>query len=1757
MNRKLLNLIQTQKGLALVSVLAMVTLATVIILALFSVSDSEFKASKVYAGGNAARQLADSAVNIVIGQIRSATYSPSLSGTTPTTWASQPGAIRVYQTNGVFQRGHKLYSDAQMIVTTTGVGGESAMGKDAPPSNWNENPDQYVDLNEPVVRVSGNTTNTYFPVVDPRAASDQSNTTEVERVEGFMYSATPPTGGGTINGVKEPTGSDPNDFRLPMPVEWVYVLQDGTVGTVTNAGQWTGGDAPTADNQIIGRVAFWTDDESCKLNINTASEPGYWAVPTFFHERDKGWSDCPPSNHEYQRFPGHPATVSLSTVLYPGPVVSGTQVPRYLDSYPYVTNLLPSGASTNPSLALAIKQRIYEIVPKLQGGWDANGKPLGGSMDGLLAYPTNRTDGKRGDDVIEFEASGVLLKNSRKERLYASLDELLFSEKMTASKREENDFKVSAQAVTPGAPVTPSGQITLLGPATLEKSRFFLTAHSRAPELNLFGRPRVAMWPIPDASLDPGQTSKKYRTGFDDAIAMVATLSDNPSSTNTYYFSRKNADSSLQDIGHDAGGAAGLRRNLNLMDYLDKLLDQPFPGYPAGRSFRQKYGSGSGGYDDSRQILVEIFDYIRCTNLYDSFLAPKFVVNEGGQPNTSSEMPTGMDYRWEASPPNTLPNGKGSTEVEPGRSSDIYKIDEQMNHERADEINKQKLYYTYTEPRFKVTKFGWDRTKTDYDLPNEVVPSGVYPGHGQVTPAEWQVGGKKYKGFGRFPTISEVGLHFICTADGLNDDGSYKIKSNQKISGGRTAEKIDWDTENARVAENWQDPNTNQNAKPYWYSNYPPFPSNATIQSYGCTFKAAYPRGDDTNPRNHPGCNPANWNATLDRDKPLTEQQKRVQVALQIEMFVPSLGFTKYAPEWTMVVSPDGLQGIKVRDVDTGKLSPVFSTTEPQVVKSNSRISGSASGLGIWHSGVYPMGGTLSFQAVAASRRAKGAGQMAADSGYDTNPNSNEHAGLYNFPLIGSFVTVHRTNQMEFVVESPIKIDIYDDHDWQRRQPVQSINLEFPQTGEAPPPELVRYSTEKRREETWVKPTVDACRWWTFNWGGAVHRWTGQGTFTAQGVTWGNNVRISNNTAGDDDSVRARGRLNGINGNTFYNNYDTVNGIPTGTGKANNIVTHGLVYGYMPVGQFNGVKSKPSDRANIDRYVPGGLRDMGEYGFFGSDTIRSILPKYGDYRIVAARKEVPGNLWMKHPLYDSSEAFMAHNFSSHWSSTEVGFYRGGTSDVSYDNKYALVPSQDYADSHIPDTPHTAASASASARYGDFDNGPGNSRDGAYINKPDEGNLSAIRMWWPTTNGNDRYLRNAYFLDQYMQMPARESYFTPNRMISSPGMLGSLPSGVFGSKPTGSNSGNASYLSDASVQGEAWRTLLFRAATPPESSAPNSLPRKAHPGGPSYAYGSDPADHYLMDLFWMPVVEPYAISDNWSTAGKVNMNFQIVPFTYIDRRTGVYGAMKGELITAIPSVDGHVHGSGKTGYSPTVNKSYPVSKRAGGTYNDTTETRHYKTWMDDTAKSGGSDWAPVYWSETSAKDPKYWHRYIDLDKSTEQMKARMDMSTQMVTGSHGLFRTASQICEIHLIPITISGASYNPTVTKGSPGAAASQMLTFWKNHGLTGDNTRERPYANLYQKLTTRSNTFRVYYRAQAMKKARSLAPNQVNTVTGTGGGADTIVAEYRGSALIERYLDLSGTTVPNYADGSDPMAKTSLEAYYRYRVLESKQFAP
>src|SRR6202012_3258377 len=82
-------------------------------------------------------------------------------------------------------------------------------------------------------------------------------------------------------------------------------------------------------------------------------------------------------------------------------------------------------------------------------------------------------------------------------------------------------------------------------------------------------------------------------------------------------------------------------------------------------------------------------------------------------------------------------------------------------------------------------------------------------------------------------------------------------------------------------------------------------------------------------------------------------------------------------------------------------------------------------------------------------------------------------------------------------------------------------------------------------------------------------------------------------------------------------------------------------------------------------------------------------------------------------------------------------------------------------------------------------------------------------------------------------------------------------------------------------------------------------------GPPY---SNPPDHLYMDLFTMPVVEPYPISEPFSTAGKINLNYQIMPFgDYITRDTALRSLLRSEQLTLIP-VDAKKAAHSETGYS---------------------------------------------------------------------------------------------------------------------------------------------------------------------------------------------------------------------------------------------------
>jgi type II secretory pathway pseudopilin PulG len=472
-----------RRGFALVAVLAVLVLLLVLALGFFLRASTERTAAASHQEGVSAELLADTVVDLVKGQVHMATTQGQ-----KVAWASQPGMVRTYNDSGNLVKAYKLYSAETLIADTPGVtNGESA---DLPTTSWANDKALWTDLNAPIPDGAEK----IFPILDPGAAGDDlDDAADNPIAEGFRI----------VNAPGSTTWQP-----APMPVRWLYMLSDGSLVAPTGGSGNTASVPVPEGKEILGRVAFWTDDDTNKVNLNTASEGTYWDTPRFNTTFDRNTlAHHQPARNEWQTYPGHPANTSLSAVF---PTLTRTQ--------------------------------IYDLAPRVVGGGSENGTLL---------------------------ATAALTADS--DRLYATVDESIFTS-------DRDDYPSLTQT-------------------QLAQSPFFLTTHSRAPETNLFDLPRIATWPIfqnmPAARI----------TVFDKLIAFCSSTGDT-GSLRPYYFQRADALSPTADIS--------ISRNEELYEYLQHLTKEPVPGF--GGRFTTKYPS------DRNQILTEIFDYIRSTNLYDFLL---------------------------------------------------------------------------------------------------------------------------------------------------------------------------------------------------------------------------------------------------------------------------------------------------------------------------------------------------------------------------------------------------------------------------------------------------------------------------------------------------------------------------------------------------------------------------------------------------------------------------------------------------------------------------------------------------------------------------------------------------------------------------------------------------------------------------------------------------------------------------------------------------------------------------------------------------------------------------------------------------------------------------------------------------------------------------------------------------------------------------------------------------------------------------------
>jgi uncharacterized protein (TIGR02600 family) len=493
--------------------------------------------------------------------------------------------------------------------------------------------------------------------------------------------------------------------------------------------------------------------------------------------------------------------------------------------------------------------------------------------------------------------------------------------------------------------------------------------------------------------------------------------------------------------------------------------------------------------------------------------------------------------------------------------------------------------------------------------------------------------------------------------------------------------------------------------------------------------------------------------------------------------------------------------------------------------------------------------------------------------------------------------------------------------------------------------------------------------------------------------------------------------------------------------------------------------------------------------FHPEDVVRAVGVEHGDFRLIAANPTVgtnrfspigfnPDNVLENFYFSSDPNQRLAHNFvgeypysmmgarfphANYYISTNTTFTSGLTNADMFNfgpltNASSVTNIMNWTTNGIyTRVSGDSARPTTTAVTGDFDNGYGAAGDGPYIGFADEGNARVFQFRYPGETTNNFAVP---YLDGSGQLlPVGAGFFSPNRLVPSAGIMGSLPTGVISQTP--------------------WQTLLFR---------PAALTSATHPGL------QNPPDYLLLDLFNMPVVEPYAISEPLSTAGRVNMNYQILPFTYIKRSTAVQAALHTEWLTAIPNIFG-----ARTNIS------------------------------DQGRKTGGPT------TSAATRDARNSRWPLNLNTNTGTLRGFEDRFA-----GNDIFRSAAEICSIPLVPTNSTWSA----VTGGS----------FWPNYSLTGDNSKERPYARIYPKLTTKSNTYTVHYRVEVLKKS----PNSTSQNT-WADGTDKIISTYRGSTTIERYVNPRDPGLPDYASISTlpPTGANALPNFYKFRILAERQFNP
>jgi uncharacterized protein (TIGR02600 family) len=402
---------------------------------------------------------------------------------------------------------------------------------------------------------------------------------------------------------------------------------------------------------------------------------------------------------------------------------------------------------------------------------------------------------------------------------------------------------------------------------------------------------------------------------------------------------------------------------------------------------------------------------------------------------------------------------------------------------------------------------------------------------------------------------------------------------------------------------------------------------------------------------------------------------------------------------------------------------------------------------------------------------------------------------------------------------------------------------------------------------------------------------------------------------------------------------------------------------------------------------------------------------------------------------------------------------------------------------------------------DWTRQPGSFPDGGFVLRPDQEYQSVV----PKTAGAPIALNVPFFndtaslLEGFGTANTATGFFSPTRQVPSPVILGTLP--------------------DSEVTG--WQTLNFC----PNAASTISTPATPHPGqgvaaSPSAttaAYTTAP-DHLLLDLFWMPVAEPYPISEEFATAGKVNLNYAMMPFPYIQRKAALDAVLKSVWISAMPD--------------PTITPTI-----AGNTNTYPPFPQNYKSY------------GMLY--QLNREDLTHTRYPINVDATLRAFDYKFQQGD--------IFRSASQICDMFLYPndpntpnTLWGGDTFTAAISGVDVAPSTANITAWWKKNSFTADNEREAPYNAIYSRVTTKSNSYTVHWKVQTLKKT----PGDPTKWT---EGTDRVASELRGSTLVERYIDPT-TPLPDYATNTAARAGDTIQPmsyYYKWRVALESYFRP